>query len=77
MYNISLNATDEQIKLLNKYISNEEINLSQELLKKAIELIEDYEDTLKALKSIKESEGKPVYTIDEILKENGIDRNEL
>ena len=61
MYNIELNATEEQVEVINKYINNKDINLSQELLKKAMELIEDYEDVQKALKSIEESSYRIIY----------------
>lgn len=57
MYNIPVNATNEQIEMIEKYIENKDINLSQELLKKAIELIQDYEDSLVLEKAIEESDG--------------------
>lgn len=77
MYNIPVNATEEQIKIIDKYIKNKDINLSQEFLKKVMEIIEDYEDTQKALESIRESKGYRTYSFDEILKENGINKDEL
>ena len=77
MYNVALNATKEQERVIEKYINNKDIDLSYELLKRAMELIEDYEDTQKGLKAIEESEGKPTYTIEEMCEKYGIDYNEL
>lgn len=77
MYNIPVNASIEQMEILNKYIGNKDINLSEELLIKAMELIEDYEDTQKALESMEKSENKKTYSIEDMCKKYGINYDEL
>ena len=73
---IKLDTDSQQTKLINEYLENKELNLIGKIKDNIMEIIEDYEDLKTIERAVAEDDGV-YYTFDEVLKDLGIDKNEL
>ena len=73
---IKLDTDSQQTKLINEYLENKELNLIEKIKENIMEIIEDYEDLKTIERAVAEDDGV-YYTFDEVLKDLGIDKNEL